>query len=128
MADDNARHGVISWADLTVTDADHIRDFYAQVVDWKISPVDMGGYNDYCMLPEGSDIPVAGICHARGGNAGLPSQWLIYITVTDLEASLARCKELGGKVIAGPKKMGGSQYAVIQDPSGAVAALYEKGD
>jgi predicted enzyme related to lactoylglutathione lyase len=54
------------------------------------------------------------ICHARGHNADLPSQWLIYITVADLDASMALCKELGGKLLAGPTAMGQeARYCVI---------------
>ena len=29
-------------------------------------------------------------------NAGLPSVWLVYVNVTDLDASVARVRELGG--------------------------------
>lgn len=54
----------------------------------------MGGYSDFNMMPEGPDMPVAGICHARGTNAALPPQWLRYIVVADLDASVQRCTEL----------------------------------
>ncbi|MFB3107254.1 MAG: hypothetical protein ACE1ZA_20350, partial [Pseudomonadales bacterium] len=39
---------------------------------------------------------VAGICHARGSNANLPPQWLIYINVADVDKSVQRCVEMGG--------------------------------
>jgi len=118
--------GTIGWIDLTVTDADRLRQFYADVTGWSSSPVDMGGYADFNMAPPGGP-PVAGVCHARGGNADLPSQWLIYIVVADLDASLRRAAELGGRVVTGPKNMGGhGRYAVVQDPAGAVAALWQQ--
>ena len=61
-------------------------------------------------------------------NAELPAQGLPYITVENLEASAARCEALGGRVLAGPKSAGGQgRYCVIQDPAGAVAALYVAG-
>jgi predicted enzyme related to lactoylglutathione lyase len=70
---------------------------------------------------------VAGICHARGENANLPPQWLIYINVEDLEKSIANCVGLGGKVVAGPKNMGKQGgFCVIQGPAGAVAALFQQ--
>ena len=75
--------GTIVWKDLTVENADVIRDFYAEVVGWKHSPCDMGGYDDYNMIPPESNDPVAGICHARGANANLPAQWLIYVAVQE---------------------------------------------
>lgn len=117
--------GTIGWFDLTVPDAPRLRDFYREVVGWSVGEVDMGGYADYMMTPPGSDRGVAGVCHARGGNADLPPAWLAYIIVDDLDASLTRVAELGGAVIAGPKTMGEARYAVIRDPAGAVAALYQ---
>jgi predicted enzyme related to lactoylglutathione lyase len=119
--------GRIGWIDLTVDDADGVRDFYGAVTGWSAEPVDMGAYHDFNMIPPGGDEPIAGVCHARGANADLPAQWLIYITVADLDASLAQCGERGGTVVAGPKQMGGmGRYAVIRDPAGAVAGLFER--
>jgi predicted enzyme related to lactoylglutathione lyase len=116
--------GSIAWADLTVGDADGLKDFYSQLVGWQVQPVDMGGYSDYCMAA--GDTPVAGVCHSRGVNAGLPASWIIYIVVADLDASVARCRDMGGEVIMEPKPYGPTaRYCVIRDPAGAVAALYE---
>jgi predicted enzyme related to lactoylglutathione lyase len=122
--------GAISWIDLTVDGAEAARDFYREVIGWKSDPVSMGEYDDYCMIGAGSNAPVAGICHARGVNADLPAQWLVYITVANLDQSIAACEGAGGEIIAGPKNMGNSgRYCVVKDPAGAVAALYEqKGD
>jgi hypothetical protein len=85
----------------------------------------MGGYNDYMMSPPKDRKPVAGVCYKRGVNAALPSQWMIYITVANLAASPQKCRKLGGELLVGPKRMGGSRYAVIADPAGAVCALYQ---
>lgn len=117
--------GSVSWMDLTIPNADAVRDFYAAVVGWQATPVDMGGYADYCMAPPRAKTPVAGVCHARGKNRGIPAQWLIYITVPNLAASLRACRKGGGKVLLPTRKMGGARMAVIQDPAGAVAALYQ---
>jgi predicted enzyme related to lactoylglutathione lyase len=123
--DDTAPTGRITWIDLTVPDAERLRDFYADVVGWQAAPVDMGGYADFTMHPPGG-APVAGVCHAQGPNADLPPAWLIYINVEDLDASLERCRARGGAVLAGPRGMGDfGRYGVIRDPAGAVAALFE---
>lgn len=117
--------GQIGWIDLTVPHAEAVRDFYQQVTGWTPSPVAMGGYQDYCMNAAGGRA-VAGICHARGSNAGLPPVWLVYIVVADLEESMRRCVAQGGKIRVPPKGMGDeARYCVIEDPAGAVAALYE---
>ena len=107
-------------------DAEALRDFYASVVGWKAQPVRMGDYADFNMIADGQ--PVAGVCHARGLNADLPAQWLIYITVDDLEHSIEECQRLGGTVIATPRGLGGGRFCVIRDPAGAVCALYQPPD
>jgi predicted enzyme related to lactoylglutathione lyase len=120
--------GRIGWVDLTVAEAGELRDFYGEVVGWRAVPVDMGGYEDFNMMPPGSDAPVAGVCHARGTNAELPACWMVYVTVADLDRSLARCLELGGEVVAGPKSAGSlGRYAIVRDPSGAAFGLFEQG-
>jgi len=118
--------GTVVWADLTVPDAPRVRDFYAAVTGWRPVEVPMGDYSDFSMTAPGTGRAVAGVCHARGVNAGLPAQWLVYVTVADLDASLERCRALGGEVVAGPMGMGAhGRFAVIRDPAGAVAALAE---
>lgn len=99
MTDDKPKIGSIVWQDLTVENTENLRDCYSQVVGWTSSPVGMGEYDDFNMTGPGSDQAAAGICHARGSNVNLPPQWLIYISVENVEASARRCVELGGKVI-----------------------------
>jgi predicted enzyme related to lactoylglutathione lyase len=116
--------GRITWVDLTVPEASRVRDFYAEVIGWRPSPVDMGGYDDYNMLPPTSDQPVAGVCHARGMNQELPAQWLVYVTVADVDRAAAACTAHGGEVVVAPRSLGGGRFCVIRDPAGAVLALY----
>ncbi|HRF60922.1 MAG TPA: VOC family protein [Fimbriimonadaceae bacterium] len=117
--------GQMPWRDIAVDDADSLRDFYAAVVGWTWRGESMGDYEDYSMIPPGGTDPVAGICHRRGPNAQLPAQWLVYIVVEDLDASLAEVRRLGGTVLEEPRTMGSSRFACIQDPAGAVCALYQ---
>ena len=120
-----ANTGKIEWRDLTVADAEHIADFYSHVVGWQAQPVSMGDYNDFNMVNADGET-VAGVCHARGGNTGLPSQWLMYVRVDSVKDSITQCLQLGGKVLHGPRDMCGEQFTVIQDPQGAVLALMSK--
>ena len=121
------RPGTINWVDLTVADAPGVRDFYTTVVGWESSGVDMGGYEDWCAAPPGEAAPVAGICHARGGNTSLPPVWVVYFTVADIDQSLESVRRLGGEVLNGPRSMGKARYAVVRDPAGAACALFQPG-
>jgi predicted enzyme related to lactoylglutathione lyase len=116
--------GKIVWFDLTVPDAERVRDFYASVVGWQAQPVSMGDYDDFAMDANGETV--AGICHARGINAGQPPQWLPYIAVDDLDASLERCRAAGGTAVTDVRDMGdGTRFCVIRDPAGAVVGLMQ---
>ena len=121
----NAETGSIGWIDITVDDAEGLRDFYAKVTGWVPEGVSMGDYSDFTMNKPGSGEPAAGICHARGGNADLPPQWLIYIVVGNVEESARLCADSGGKIVVQPKPLAGGSFCVIEDPTGAVAALYQ---
>jgi predicted enzyme related to lactoylglutathione lyase len=118
--------GKIGWVDLTVPDADGIRDFYTAVVGWTAHDHDMGDYADYDLRTPGSGERVTGICHARGPNADLPAQWIIHVNVADVDGSVATCVELGGSVLREPKDYGRwGRIAVIRDPAGATTALVQ---
>jgi len=119
--------GTINWTDLTVANAEGVRDFYRDVVGWKVEEVSMGEYADFSMRSPINGATVAGICHARGVNADVPPQWLVYINVADLDESMERCKALGGKVRVGPNDMGAfGRMCIIEDPAGACAGLIQQ--
>ena len=123
---DHSETGSIGWADLTTLDAGALRDFYKAVVGWESEDFEMDGYADYVMKTSPTGRPVAGICHAKGPNANLPPQWLIYITVADVEASAQACAAAGGELITPVQGVEGQgHFCVIRDPAGAVAALFQ---
>lgn len=120
--------GTLSWFDLTIPNAEEVRDFYSKVIGWKYQPVPMenGKYNDFNMIAPESDLIVTGVCHARGVNKNLPAQWMLYFTVKDLDKCIKECNASGGTVIVESKDMGNyGRYCVIEDPAGAVCALFE---
>lgn len=117
-------YGTIGWMDLTVPNAGEVKDFYEKVTGWKAEPINMGEYDDYSMTADG--VPKAGVCHKRGTNSDIPSQWMIYINVPDLEASRATCEANGGKLITEIKSAGNmGRYCFIEDPAGAFCGLFE---
>ena len=117
--------GTIVWRDLTVENAEEVREFYCEVVGWQSRPHDMGDYRDFDIVAPATGETVAGVCHARGTNASVPPQWLVYVTVEDVDRSAERCVALGGEVVDGPRAMGRQRFCVIRDPAGAVLALID---
>jgi len=57
--------------------------------------------------------------------AHIPSYWMPYFMVTDVDGDSAKAKQLGGKVMVGPTdipKVG--RFAIIGDPQAAVFAIF----
>jgi len=115
--------GLVSWWDLTVPDAETIRNFYMEVCGWLFEPLDMGHYDDYVMTLPRNGKAVAGICHLLGSNNYLPPVWIPYVEVSDLEVSIGNCLELGGITCGSIRQTGPTRYIVIKDPAGAYLAL-----
>ncbi|HLT20332.1 MAG TPA: hypothetical protein VKZ96_12795 [Thermomicrobiales bacterium] len=70
------RIGSIVSADITLDDADALKDFYSQVIGWDTQALTMsdgaGEYQDYIVKDDAGNW-VGGVCHARGMNAGIPA-------------------------------------------------------
>ena len=127
--------GQVLWTDLTVANAVDCRDFYHEVIGWSSEGVSMGDYEDFSMKatgprpdPMGDGSVVAGVCHAKGDNGDMPAQWIIYVGVEDLDASIAKAKQLGGKHVSKIRSYGKDRFSVIADPAGAVIGLYQQAD
>ena len=118
--------GTLAWFDLTVQDAEKVKDFYASVIGWKPNPVSMGDYDDYSMQTPQDGNDVAGVCHSRGENADLPPYWMLYFLVEDLDSALHQVVAQGGEQVTRVKSFGDSRYAIIKDPAGAFCALYQE--
>ena len=117
--------GAVGWFDLTVPDAEGIRDFYERVVGWTYQGHDMGDYEDYVMSTPGGR-GVTGICHRRGPNAEVPPGWMPYVNVADLDESRKQCEALGGEVLGEVRDMGSyGRLCYVKDPAGAVMALLQ---
>lgn len=117
--------GRTGWIDITVDNASGLRDVYSDVVGRTTNKFSVGDHDDFAMPMPARGDAVAGICHARGANADLPPGWLIYIGVTDLDASPITCTEQGDKIVVEPRALSGRRFCVIEDPFGAPAALFQ---
>lgn len=118
--------GAIVSADVTVSNAEEVRDFYQKVLGWQVEELQMsdenGEYADYVMK-DANGTWAAGVCHKRGMNVDLPKQWIVYVNVADVQQSVNACKESGGKVLKEMSHEGKLVYALIEDPAGCVLAV-----
>ena len=56
----------------------------------------------------------------------VPTAWLSYVTVDDVDASTSKAESLGAKVFVPPTDIPDiGRFSVIADPSGATLGLYK---
>jgi predicted enzyme related to lactoylglutathione lyase len=106
-----------AWVELSTSDPDAARAFYARLFGWRIEVSDDPRYGGYAMARIG-DRDAAGIGRTQSPEA--PTAWSIYIGNDDLDALAGKIQAAGGRVIAAPFDVGDQgRMAVFQDPCGA---------
>ncbi|MFT5431704.1 MAG: putative enzyme related to lactoylglutathione lyase [Myxococcota bacterium] len=114
--------GRFVWRELMTTTPNKATGFYGELFGWKNKTENMGDMGDYVMLING-EAPVGGIGTAP---EGVPSHWMTYVTVDDIDASVAKAKALGGTLKHGPFAVPGvGRMAFVEDPAGAVIAPFQ---
>lgn len=127
MSESQYTPGRFVWRELTTTDVEASRRFYGELLNWKIEKTAMPGM-DYFVVHAG-DRQVGGMMQMNVPN--VPPHWKSYVSVTDVNASVAAAKANGGTVVHGPDDVPGvGTMAMISDPQGAVFSVFKdaKGD
>jgi predicted enzyme related to lactoylglutathione lyase len=114
--------GAFSWYELMTTDLDGAVKFYTQLFGWKTTESKLSDGGRYIVFNlAGADF--GGIMTIPAQAQGAPPYWGLYVTVTDMEATVKQAQAAGAKVFVPPTTIEGSQFAVLQDPQGAVFSL-----
>lgn len=113
--------GCWCWNELWTTDDARALAFYQQVFGYTHDTMDLGDDGTYYMVKTG-EISRGGLVHSVRTDA--PSMWLPYVAVADCDATAARAKALGGKVLMDPSDIPNiGRYAIAEDPLGAAVAF-----
>jgi hypothetical protein len=116
--------GALAWTELLTTDTDKALAFYSKLFNWKIAEMTMGPMT-YTIFkrPDGAQ---AGGMMAAPAEMQMPSNWLSYIQVENCDATVAKAKELGGKVFVEPNDVPAvGRFAVLADSQGAMFGVYQ---
>jgi uncharacterized protein len=114
-------HGALAWNELGSPDPDGSAKFYGDLFGWETSPME-GFETPYLVIRTAAGTTNGGI--RPPAPPGTPPFWLVYFATDDLDATLAKVSQLGGKALVGATDIGIAKIAVVQDPQGAVFALY----
>ena len=117
--------GRFVWNDLMAKDPARARTFYSELMAWTVEEVDMGPMGKYPML-KNKGVGLAGIMPLTGMPAEVPSHWVQYVSVDDVDAACAQAPKLGGKVVVPAFDIPNvGRTALLQDPGGAVLHAFK---
>ncbi|HEY6058347.1 MAG TPA: VOC family protein [Candidatus Limnocylindrales bacterium] len=116
-----------SWAELNARGIEKAIPFYEAVFGWtaRTSPVEGGTpYTEFLVDGEST----------AGGQemqpmvpAEVPSYWMVYFGVDDVDHSYRKALEAGGHEMLAPVDFPGGRFAIVSDPQGASFGLMKMG-
>jgi uncharacterized protein len=114
------QHGAFHWNELNTREPEVAREFYEKALGWNFEPMQMPDGTYY--VAKSGDAVVGGIFDMKGPRfEGVPSHWLAYISVDDIDRRVEAAVRLGATVMRPPWDIAGvGRVAILKDPSGAV--------
>ena len=119
--------GTFSWVDLTTTDQEAAKSFYAGLFGWEADDRPAGNGVIYSMQQiGGKSVAAISPQPKQQREMGLPPLWNSYITVDSADDAASKAGDLGATVHAPPfDVMDVGRMAVIADPQGAFFMVWE---
>ncbi|HEX6681385.1 MAG TPA: VOC family protein [Candidatus Limnocylindrales bacterium] len=115
--------GTYTWSELTTREPELGKEFYGHVFGWTATDRKAGPLTVTTFKLNGA--PAAGIVKMEGDMwpPDLPSHWMNYVAVDDVDATAAKSKQLGGGVSVEPTDIDPGRFAIINDPQGAFLSI-----
>jgi predicted enzyme related to lactoylglutathione lyase len=109
-----------AWFELWTLDFVTALAFYREVFGWTIHIVSDTDEFRYATLVSSKGEPQAGVMDATSFcPPGTPGQWSVYFAAEDVDATLEKAIQLGGKVVREPEDTPHGRLAVATDSTGA---------
>ena len=117
--------GALCWSELTTRDTKRAESFYTSLFGWTRKHAAPSAVMEYTEFHH-QGKPLGGMM-AMPPNmpAHVPSYWMPYFQVTDVDASANKAKGLGANLMVGPQDIPNTgRFAILSDPQGAMFAIY----
>lgn len=124
--------GTFCWVELETTDMLAANRFYGELFGWRRSFVPLGGNNYYNLLQlDGKDVGAVREIHdeAIAAATTTTTSWRLHVATDKVDKSVQRALELGATLLSAATDISNvGRVALLQDPTGAVFALWEARD
>ena len=111
------------WAELNARGVEKAKPFYKKVFGWGEKKSDMAEGMEYTEFLAGGESIAGGMEMNAMVPAQVPSYWLTYFTVADVDDSYNRATEAGARTLLEPQEFPGGRFAIVSDPQGAAFGL-----
>lgn len=112
------------WAELSARGIEKAVPFYAAAFGWASKTSDMGeGQPPYTEFLLAGERVAGGMEMNPMVPAQVPSYWMVYFNVSDVDGSLRKAIEAGAQEMLAPQDFPGGRFAILSDPQGAVFGL-----
>jgi predicted enzyme related to lactoylglutathione lyase len=118
------KKGQFVWYEDMTKDPRGAITFYTDVLGWKTEPFQG---TDYTMWVS-KQGPLGGVLKHSGEAAtqGAPASWIAHVQVDDVDATVVRARQLGGRIYKEPSDIPTvGRFAVIADPQGAALSVFK---
>ena len=111
--------------EILAPDAENLQSFYSGLLGWGVDADNPMGYG----LVENEGEAEGGIPGGIGKSLDGSPMLTFYVEVDDVEGSLERAQQLGGRIVRPPEVIGGGAITVAQfaDPAGNVIGVISGG-
>jgi uncharacterized protein len=118
--------GAFGWSELSTRDTAAAKQFYGAVFGWGHDEEPSDRVGTYTIWKVGEAM-VGGMLDmdALDMPAEIPPHWLVYFTVEDADAVVAKVESGGGSVMNGPIDIPVGRFAVVSDQFGATFAVMQ---
>jgi predicted enzyme related to lactoylglutathione lyase len=120
----------MGWAELNARGFNKAESFYKKLFNWgeKKSEMGQGSQGEYTEFQAGGESIAGGMEMNPMVPAEVPSYWMVYFNVDDVDKAFKKATEAGGKEMLAPQDMPGGRFAILQDPQGAMFGLLKMQD
>lgn len=116
--------GSFGWAELSARGIEAALPFYRTVFGWTAKRSPMGeGQPDYIEFQVDGRSVAGGMEISPGLPAEVPSYWMAYFNVADVDDAYQRALAAGAAEMVAPSEFPGGRFAILMDPQGAMFGL-----
>jgi predicted enzyme related to lactoylglutathione lyase len=121
-----AEPGALVWSELTTRDPNKAEAFYTGLFGWTPKHSPPGAPMSYTEFHNQGKPGVGMMEMPSHMPAAVPSFWMPYFQVADVDATAAKATSLGGSTMVGPQDIPNTgRFAVLKDAQGAMFAVYK---